>query len=118
MIRYADQMTSEERANMRGGDGTVIMTPAFHAGDYQSEFRVFARMTIPVGASVGYHEHHKEEELYYFLSGTAEYNDNGEIHTVNAGDATVTRSGQGHAVRNIGNSSVEILAVISKVNDD
>lgn len=113
MIRSTSEMAQEKREHMRGGDGTVTLTPALQPGDYAANLRLFSRITLPQGASIGYHIHEGEEELFYFLSGTAEFNDNGVARTVSAGDATVTGSGQGHAVRNIGNEPVEILAVIA-----
>ena len=113
MIRFANQAQPEIRENMRGGEGTVTLTPAFQPGDCQAKLRLFSRITLPAGASIGYHVHEGEEELFYFLSGTAEFNDNGTLHTVHAGDATVTGSGQGHSVRNTGDAPVEILAVIA-----
>lgn len=114
MIRYADQMKQEKREHMRDGDGTVTLTPAFEAEDIHSKTRLFSRITLPVGASIGFHTHDNEEEFYYFLSGMGEFNDNGELHTIQAGDATVTGCGKGHAVRNTGNVPLEMLAVIVK----
>ena len=113
MIRKADEMAMEKREHMRGGDGTVTLTPAFQPGDYAAGLRLFSRITLPAGASIGYHVHEGEEELCYFLAGTAEFNDNGALHIVHAGDATATGSGQGHSVRNCGEEPVEILAVIA-----
>ena len=115
MIRQASGMVPEKRERMRGGDGTVTLTPALQPGDYDAGLRLFSRITLPAGASIGYHIHEGEEELFYFLAGTAEFNDNGEIRTVHAGDATVTRCGQGHSVRNTGDVPVEILAVIASL---
>ncbi|HJD24349.1 MAG TPA: cupin domain-containing protein [Firmicutes bacterium] len=113
MIRPANELPAEKREHMRGGDGTVTLTPALQPGDTAAKLRLFSRITLPAGASIGYHVHEGEEELFYFLSGTAEFNDNGVTHTVHAGDATVTGSGQGHSVRNLGEEPVEILAVIA-----
>ena len=115
MIRTAEGMISEKRENMRGGDGTVTLTPAFQPGDYAAGLRLFSRITLPAGASIGYHVHEGEEDLFYFLAGAAEFNDNGETRVVHAGDATVTGSGQGHAVRNCGKDPVEILAIIARL---
>lgn len=115
MINYNKQMTYETRENMRGGDGTVTLTPIFKAGDYESMTRLFSRITLPPEASIGYHKHEGEEEFFYILSGNGEFNDNGEIRTVKAGDGTVTVSGQGHAIRNTGDTPLEMVAVIVKI---
>ena len=116
MIRYKGNMVPEKREHMRGGDGIATVTPAFVSGDYQSDLRLYAHITLPVGASIGYHVHQGEEEFFYLLAGTAEFNDNGTVHTITSGDATVTCSGEGHSIRNISDTPVEILAVIAKTN--
>ena len=38
---------------------------------------MFARVTIPAGCSIGYHEHHGNTETYHILQGEALYSDNG-----------------------------------------
>jgi mannose-6-phosphate isomerase-like protein (cupin superfamily) len=116
MLRHKKEMTEEKRPNMRGGDGEVTLSAVFSKGDYDSATRLFSRITLPVGASIGYHIHENEEEFFYFLSGKAEFNDNGTVVDVHAGDATVTRSGQGHAVRNNGDVPLELMAVIALVD--
>lgn len=138
MIRYAQQMTEDRRNQMRGGEGTVTMQFPFRPGDYQSETRLFSRVTLPAGASIGYHVHEGEEgfyiswnaesahhtltrhrplgAFYYILSGTAEYNDNGKISLIGEGDATIAATGQGHAIRNAGDTPLEFLAVIEPVS--
>ena len=41
-----------------------------------------AIVTIAPGEEIGYHRHESDNELYYILSGQAEYNDNGAISTI------------------------------------
>ena len=115
MLRHASDMPREERLHMREGEGTVTLTAAFEKGDYAAPLRLFSRITLPAGASIGYHVHEQEEEFYYILSGRGEMDDNGTPVTLQAGDATVTRSGQGHALRNTGSEPLEVLAVIALV---
>lgn len=117
MIHYSDKMIPEQREHMRGGDGIATVTPALIKGEYQSDLRMFSHITLPSGASIGYHVHQGEEELFYILTGTAEFNDNGTVHMIKAGDATATCSGQGHSIRNCGDRPLEILAVIAKVDE-
>jgi len=40
------------------------------------------------------------------------YNDNGTEYEVNAGDTTYTMSGCGHGIENIGDTDLEIIALI------
>lgn len=97
---------------MRDGMGTVTLSPALQPGDYQAGLRLFSRITLPPGASIGYHVHDGEEELFYFIAGEGELDDNGVKRPVRAGDASVTCSGEGHALRNTGAAPLELLAAI------
>lgn len=61
---------------------------------------LYARVTIPAGSILGYHEHHGNGESYFVLSGEAIYDDNGSRRTIKAGDSTWTPDGSGHGVDN------------------
>ena len=61
---------------------------------------LYARVTIPAGSVLGYHEHHGNGESYFVLSGEAIYDDNGAKRTIKAGDSTWTPDGSGHGVDN------------------
>ena len=39
--------------------------------------RLFAKLVLKPGCSIGHHVHENEDEIYYILSGTAETDDNG-----------------------------------------
>lgn len=112
MVKQAGDMPDEFRPHMRDGDGTVQLTAVFSPDEYHSNTRLISRITLPVGASIGYHVHEQEEEFFYVLSGEALFNDNGRTVRLRAGDATVTRGGEGHAVQNDGAVPFEMLAVI------
>ena len=113
MLKRASDMPVEQRVHMRDGDGTVTLTAAFEKGEYAAPLRLFSRIALPAGASIGYHIHENEEEFFYVLSGCGEMDDNGVPVPLKAGDATVTRSGEGHALRNTGVEPLEVLAVIA-----
>ena len=112
MLRHASDMPREERLHMREGEGTVTLTAAFEKGDYAAPLRLFSRITLPAGASIGYHVHEQEEEIFYLLSGSAVYNDNGVEKTLGAGEVSIATGGMGHAIKNTGDETVELLAVI------
>ena len=113
MIRKKDACAVEYREHMRDGDGTVQLT-SFIAGpqELNDKGRLFSKITLQPGCSIGYHVHEKDAELFYILSGTAEYNDNGEVKTVEAGDVTICPTGQGHGIANRSDEVVELVAVI------
>ena len=93
MIRKEQECKIEYREHMRDGDGTV-------------------KITLNPGCSIGYHLHDKDAELFYIIKGTAEYNDNGVIRTVTAGDVTICPTGESHGIANKTDEVVELAAVI------
>ena len=74
---------------------------------------LYARVTIPAGSVLGYHEHHGNGESYFVLSGEAIYDDNGVKRTIKAGDSTWTPDGSGHGVDNSqGAEDIVFMALI------
>ena len=114
MYRRADDMMSETKVGLRGGAGQVQMTHLFQSGEFKGKSRLCAKITLEPGSSIGYHEHVDEDEIYYILKGQAVFVDStaGAEVLLNPGDASVTLSGQSHAIRNDSADTVEILAVI------
>ena len=111
-IKRNGEYKVELRENMRGGDGTVKITNFAGKEELCEKARLFGKITLEPGCSIGYHVHEGDCEIFHFLSGSAVYNDNGTEITVNAGDTTVTPSGNGHSVRNNTDKPCEILALI------
>lgn len=112
MVHHPADMPVEERPHMRGGEGTIALQAAFSQNDHASPVRLFSHITIPAGGSIGYHVHEREAEFFYVLSGQGVMDDNGTPAAIAAGDATVTRDGEGHSVLNTGSEPLELLAVI------
>ena len=76
---------------------------------------LYAKVTIPAGSVLGYHEHHGEGESYFVLSCEAVYDDNGVKRTIKPGDTTWTPSGSGHGVDNsAGKEDLVFMALIVK----
>ena len=73
--------------------------PSFH----------FLEALLRPGAYVGYHLHKGNEEIIYVVSGKAENYQDGGRCILEAGDAILTKSGQAHAVRNIGDEDLKVL---------
>ena len=113
MIRRADECKEELREHMRDGDGTVKLT-SFISGpsELNDKGRLFSKITLEPGCSIGFHTHDKDAELFYIIKGTGEYSDNGEICTVTAGDVTVCPTGTGHSMANKGDETLEFVALI------
>ena len=112
MIRTSEQMVSEIKESLRGGKGSVTITNLLVPGEFKGKARLIARITIEPGCSIGYHIHENEEEIYYILSGVAEYDDNGTVCRLAAGDVSVTLGGEFHGIANPGSEKLELLATI------
>jgi len=112
MIKKAEEMVTELKNQMRGGNGTVVLTHIFKQDELTGKARLCAKITLDPGCSIGLHEHNAEEEIFYMLQGKAVVNDNGNICEVTAGDAILTGNGASHSIENRGREPVEMLAVI------
>ncbi len=112
MLRTAEEMITDVRQNMRGGEGEISIKNLFQSGDLQDKTRLVAEVTVPPQGSIGLHPHNEEEEIYYFISGNGEVDDHGQRKPIKAGDAMVTGNGQSHAVYNTGSMPLVFLAVI------
>ena len=113
MIRKASDCKIEYREHMRDGNGTVQIT-SFIEGpqELNEKGRMFSKITLNPGCSIGYHVHENDSELFYFLTGTGVYSDNGRVRTVTAGDVTVCPAGTGHSIANESDELLELIAVI------
>ena len=83
------ELKVERKENMCGGEGHILIKHI-----------------------LGYHEHHNESETYYILRGEGDYNDNGVIRPVKAGDVTFTPDGKGHGMKNTGDTDLVFMALI------
>lgn len=93
-------------------NGVARFDKVINAKNIQGKVRMYAKVELEIGAEVSYHTHTGESESFYILNGTAEYNDNGQIMTLRAGDYTNTTSGQSHGIKNIGCDILEFMALI------
>ncbi len=113
MIRTKNECNVEYREHMRDGDGTVEITSFINGPeDLCQKGRLFSRITLKSGCSIGYHVHENDSELFYILKGEAQYNDNGTVKTVYAGDVMICPPGTGHGIENRSDDTVEFIALI------
>ena len=89
-----------------GGTGTTTAYPFFKDAPATSfEFR---KRVLHPGASIGFHQHDKDE-IYYVISGTGIYTLDGKDHAVAPGNAMLTRPGSTHAIRQTGDEDLVLL---------
>lgn len=112
MITRTGEMETENRMNMRGGNGCVKIEHWFKPEAFGAKIRLCARMTLEPGASIGNHTHETEDEIYLVLSGSGRILENGVWTPVQTGDAILTGKGGSHSVENNGAETLVIAAVI------
>ena len=109
--------TKEERIVERiegasGGKGILRKEVLIDKEQMGEHCGLFGEVTLEPGAVLGYHEHHNESETYYILRGEGDYNDNGTVRPVKAGDVTFTPDGKGHGLKNTGDTDLVFMALI------
>ncbi|NLT94198.1 MAG: cupin domain-containing protein [Clostridia bacterium] len=114
MIRKAGEFKREVVQGLRGGNGPIEMEHLLEVdkNEFNGKGRLFARMTIKPGSSVGYHKHEGDAEAYYILKGEGLLNDNGTKTVIKAGDLAYTPSGSSHSIENTGDTDLELIALI------
>ncbi len=113
MIITKQQQLIEEKPNMRGGEGTPVLHHLL-PGALPERLRIFSEIRLAPGASIGKHVHEGEAELFYFIEGSGQVEDDDRVVQVQAGDTMLTASGHSHSVKNTGNTDLAMLAVIVK----
>lgn len=112
MIIRKENRKVDTRDQMRGGKGTILTTSIVEQDVLADKGRLYTRMTIKPGRSVGYHEHINEREIYYIIKGSGIATDNGTESPINAGDVMVTGNGSSHGIENTGDIDMEVVALI------
>lgn len=112
MITRSGEQALSQRPNMRGGNGTAELRALLP--QLPENLRLFSRIELAPGCSIGYHVHERETELFFFLSGSGRACDDGTWFEVSAGDAMSTPDGHGHAVENTGSEPLVFVAAIVK----
>ena len=112
MIIKPNELKTELREHMRGGDGTVKITHLAVEKELYGKGRLFAQITLEPGCGIGYHTHDADSEIFHILSGKAIYSDNGAEKEVYAGDVLICPKGEGHSIKNAGDTDVVLTALI------
>lgn len=113
MIKHSSEMKDNIRVSMRGGDGQIICRDFINKGEYDGKARLFSTLTLEPGCSIGEHIHENEEEIFYVLTGTATYNDNGNIVKLYPGDSCICKNGEKHSIANREESgTLTVVAII------
>jgi len=112
MLKRMPELKEVVNENMRGGDGSIIITHFADQKEMLDKSRLFAKLTIKPGCSIGHHVHENETEIFHIISGTALYDDNGKQIELQPGDVTVTPASHGHSIANNGDADLIVIALI------
>ena len=112
MITRKQERQTQRREAMRGGNGAALLTPASRQSP--DNLRLFSEIRLAPGASIGYHVHENETELFLFLEGEGRVMDDETEVLVHPGDSMATFSGHGHSVESVGDTDLVLVAVIVK----
>ena len=111
MIKRREELTEQEQ---KYSDGKKVLSQFFLNGfkGESEKLKQFSLVEIEPGEQVGYHVHNGDSDSYYIISGKGLYNDNGTEIEVDAGTITFTPSGEGHALKNIGEDKLCFIALV------
>lgn len=112
MIKKKSEMKINMIEHMRGGDGTAIREDILSQDDMAKHSRLFSLFTLKKGCSIGEHEHKKETEYYYIVSGKGIVTAKDGERVANAGDVVITGDGESHSIRNEEDEDLVFVAVI------
>lgn len=112
-----EDLKTWDRDNVAGGAGTLYGRYSLTRHEAPEEYAIkeIGWMTLEPGASIGMHAHENNEDAYIIVSGTGTFTDSeGKKTEVKAGDVTIARKGQSHALENTGDEPLVFLDVIGQ----
>ena len=93
-------------AGFKGGEGEALVRM------HQDDMGKVAQITLPVGASIGYHTHEDSYEVIYVLSGSGTCYDGDQVYPVRAGMVQYCPQYEGHSIVNTGTEDLRLLGII------
>ena len=112
MIRTKNEQPVEFKCIRNGNGETEMRKILTGEEELYGKGRLFNHMILAPGRSIGEHTHTGDNEIFYFLSGSGTYNDNGNIVRVQAGDTVICNDGEKHSLVNDGDVPLEAIALI------
>ena len=114
MIR---EVKGVEAEGLAGGKGKAMRYVIVQPEELNGHGRLYARIVLMPGSSVGWHQHVNDTEPYYILRGEGDFiegdseNDR-KVTRVHAGEVCVIRVGQWHSLENNSDGELEFMALI------
>ncbi len=112
MIKTRESINVQEVEGLRGGNGTAEIHHIIEGDELKEKGKLFSKIVLPKGASIGLHEHSEDFEVYYILKGKGLVREGEDAIEVRERDAVYTSDGQKHSIENIGEEDLEFMAVV------
>lgn len=114
MIFKFENMKRERRGSFAGGSGGGNCLHALSPAERipQSRFQQASRVELDPGTIIGEHVHANNEEIYWILSGSGVFSDDGIETMAESGDVLLTLKGHRHGLKNTGSEPLVFLAVV------
>lgn len=112
-----DDLKTWDREKVAGGEGTLFGKFSHTRNDAPPDWAIkeIGWMTLKPGASIGMHKHEINEDTYIIVSGEGVFTDTAGNETpVKAGDITIARKGDQHALKNVGKDDLVFLDIIGQ----
>lgn len=112
-----DDLKTWDRENVAGGQGTLYGKFSHTRNDAPQDWAIkeIGWMTLKPGASIGMHKHVNNEDTYIVVAGEGVFTDTAGNETpVKAGDITIARKGDSHALKNTGKEDLVFLDIIGQ----
>ena len=107
-----DSIEKYTKENVKGGKGTIDFVPMFPDAQMPPKCKMFTKVTIEKGDSIGEHVHEGDWEFYYVLSCQGVTVEDGEEILLRPGDLTLTGRGHSHSLENREDQPLTVVAVI------
>ena len=100
-----------ERHNEHNGSGPIHFRRVLDSAEFESPIDFVDYTRVLPGSTIGRHEHHDNEEIYFIAAGTPLMRVSGEEARLPPGSFSIVRSGEWHELINDTEHVVEILVI-------
>ena len=112
MIRRKDEIRIRTVEHAQNGKGSVEFHDWLLSEEAKGHGRVFSKVVLKPGCSIGYHQHIGEFEAYYVLQGSGLIRDGEHETVIHPGDMNLCPDGCWHGIENAGDTDLVLIALI------
>lgn len=116
MLREKETCRYQAMEKMKGGIGIFYLNHLAEPEEVDGKATLYARGSLPPGASVGWHRHKETMEICYFLDGRGIVRESDREYQVKAGDVSICFAGEAHEIINRGNQNLVYIVLVLKID--